>query len=281
MQTFDQIQDAILDRIYSNPAYNALEILTENEKASLSNLTSTSKVSVWRLFVYIISLAVLNIQQIFEIFKTEIQTIVNNGRHLTLPWYKKKALAFQYGDQLNERDEYDVIDVSKQIVKQVAFVGGDRKVTIKVATLVGDELMKITDINQQNAFAAYIFKIGDPGTDYEFIHEDADQLRVVLDYYYDPLLIKNDGTLIDNPTTSVVQQAIKNYLKSVEFDGKFDLNVMTDYIQRAIGYKSIKLNFVGFRAGIATAFTTITREYTTLSGHMKLAELEVNYIASV
>jgi hypothetical protein len=279
-RTINDIQQSILDKKSELTELSALEVLTNNEKASLSNLTSTSKVAVWRLFIYIIAVAIWVLESLFDIFKAEIEAKVKDNRPHTADWYKTKALAFQYGDALIDDDEYAVIDTAKQIVKQVAIVEGDRKLVIKVATLQGNELVKLPDINQVNAFSSYMDKVKDAGTLMEIINEDADKLKIVMDFHYNALLLKNDGTTIDT-NVNVVQKAINDYLQSIDFNGEFEINRMVDYLQRATGYQSLKLNFVGFKAGLATGFSPIDRIYKPLSGYMKVEELEVTYYASL
>lgn len=276
-RSLNDIQQSILDDKDSNAELSALEVLTTNEKTSLSNLTSTSKAAVWRLFVYIIALAIYTLEQILDVFRTEIEIKVKANRPHTADWYKTKALAFQYGDTLVDSDEYTVIDETKKVIKQVACIEGDRKITIKIATLNGDNLVKVSDNNIVNAFMAYMHKVKDAGTLLEYVNEDADLLRVEYEFYYDPLLIKSDGTTIDT-NINVVNKAIDGYLKSLDFNGEFDINKMTDYIQSATGYVSLKLNYVGFKAALATSYTQITRNYKPLSGYMKIADLvSINY----
>lgn len=279
-RNLNDIQQSILNKKADSSVLSALEVLTTDEKATLAGLTSTSKVAVWRLFVYIIAFSIWTLENLFDIFKTEIDAKVKANRPHTADWYKTKALAFQYGDVLVDDDEYSIIDETKQIVKQVAIVEGDRKLIVKIATLNGDELEKLGDINQVNAFASYMDKVKDAGTLLEVVNEDADQLKVDIDFYYDALLVKNDGTTIET-NINVVELAINNYLKSLDFNGEFDINRMTDYLQRATGYKSLKLNFVGFKAGLATSYNEINRAYTPLSGYMKLQELNAIYYASL
>jgi hypothetical protein len=280
-RTINDIQQSILDRMALSSELSALEVLTENEKASLSNLTSTSKVSVWRLFIWIISYAIFVVEAFMDVFRKEITDIVQANKPHNEYWYKQKALAFQYGDTLVDTDEYAIIDETKKIIKQVAIIEGDRELTIKIATLSGDELVKIDDVDKVNAFKSYMHQVKDAGTHLEFVNENADKLKVDLDFYYNPLLLKSDGTMINNPDINVVQTAIVDYLKSLDFNGTFQVNRMVDYLQSATGYTDLKLNFVGFKAGIATSFTSINRVYAPLSGYMKLDELTVNYYASI
>ncbi len=276
-KSLNEIQEIILSKITSSPNLSALEVLTDNEKASLSNLTSTSKVSIWRLFVFCVASAWLVFEQLMDAFYALIEALVKRNRPHGLDWYKSLALAFQYGDELNEDDEYDIIDSSKQIIKQVACIEGDRTIYFKIATLDGTQLVKLSDINQVNAFTAYMEKMRDAGTRIQIVNEDADLLKVELEYYYDALLIKNDGTTIDTGI-NVVEKAINDYLKNLDFNGEFDLNKMTDYLQLATGYKSLKIKYVGFKAALATNYTQITRVYQPLSGYMKLELSESNFI---
>lgn len=276
----NDIQQSILDKIATSAELTALEVLTTSEKSTLAEITSASKVAVWRTFVYVVAFCIYVFELILDVFRAEITAKVSANRPHTLDWYKTKALAFQYGDSLVDSDEYAVIDASKQLVKQVAIEDGDRKLVIKIATLVGDELAPLPEVDQVNAFAAYMGKVKDAGTLLEFVNQDADQLKVELDFYYDALLVKSDGTDITTGL-NVVETAIKSYLKSIDFNGQFDINRMTDYLQSATGYVSLRINYIGFRAGTAVSYTPISRAYKPLAGYMKLQDLQVNYYAVV
>ena len=277
--TVNEIQQTILDAKDQYAELSALEVLTESEQQALPDIDSTSKVSIWRGFIWIISYGIWLLYQYFDTFRAEIDEKVRANRPHGLSWYKAKALAFQYGDPLVNDDEYAVIDPDKQIIKQVAVVEGDRKIIFKIATLDGDELVKIDDADQVNAFVAYMNKVKDAGTLLEFVNENADKLKVQLEFYYDALLVKSDGTLISDPSVNVIEKAINDYLKSLEFNGTFSVNKLTDYLQGATGYKDVRLTFVGFKAGISTSFTPIERQYVSLAGYMKLDTLNITTFA--
>lgn len=285
MPTLNEIQQQIIDAKNSASELSALEVLTDSEKASISGLDSSSKVAIWRFFVWIVSYAMLTVYNLWDAFKAEITAKVEANRPHDIDWYKSRALDFQYGDTLitegSNTGKYEIVDETKKIIKQVAVLSGDRKVIIKIATLSGDELVKIDDPDKVTAFTAYMDKQKDAGTELMIVNEDADKLKVEMDYYYDPLLVKSDGTLISDSSVNVVEVAINAYLKNIVFNGQFDINKMVDYIQQATGCKSLKLNFVGYKAGISTSYTQISRVYNTLSGYMKLEELSVNYYADI
>jgi hypothetical protein len=280
-RSLNEIQQPILDDIATSDALNALQVLTTTEQ-TLTSATSTSKVAVWRLFVYIIAVTTQTLEKILDVFKATVIAIVAANRPHDAEWYKSKALAFQYGDTLVDKDEYEVIDAAKQIIKQVACMEGDRTIVIKIATATGDELIKLPDPNQVNAFITYMNKVKDAGTVIEVTNADADLLKVTMDFYYDALIVDSAGMEI-NTGINVVETAIKSYLKSLDFNGEFDINKMIDYLQKAKGYASLKINFCGFKAGLATSYSIITRNYLPLSGYMKLdlSELQVNYFPNV
>lgn len=280
-RSLNDIQQDILERKDATPELSALEVLTPSEQASLEELNSSSKVAVWRLIVYIVAYAIFTFELLMDVFRNEITTLVKANRPHTVDWYKTKALAFQLGDTLVESDEYYVIDTSKQIIKQVAVLEGDRKIIIKVATSSETELIAVpNNTGQLDSFVAYIDKVKDAGTELEIISENADKLRVAMDFYYDALVVDSNGLEI-NTGANVVETAIKNYLKSLSFNGEFEINKMVDYLQMAVGYKSLRLSLVGGKSSDAPSYTEITRNYLPLSGYMKLEDLDVTYYASI
>ncbi|HUM50495.1 MAG TPA: hypothetical protein PK431_01730 [Chitinophagales bacterium] len=279
--TLNYWQQFILDKITESDELSTLEVLTDNEKATLDDLDSNSKVSMWRLFVFCIAGSLLMFEKLLDAFYAIIEALVKANRPHNADWYKTKALAFQYGDDLVDSDEYPIIDKTKLIIKQVAIEEGDRKIIIKIATLDGDELVKVDDIDKVNAFVAYMNKVKDAGTVIEIINQDADKLKLEIDFYYDALLVKADGTLILDPSINVVEAAIDAYLKNIDFNGEYEINNNVDYFQKAAGYKKVRMSFVGFKAGLATDYTPISLMYKPLSGYMKLEDLQVNYIAVV
>lgn len=278
-RSINDIQQQIIDKISSSTELSAFEVLTPNE-ISTNVPNSSSKVAIWRLIVYCIAFAIFVFESIMDAFKIEIEEKVKANRPHTKDWYKTKALAFQYGDNLVDSDEYEIIDIEKQIIKQVAIVEGDRKIFIKIATLDGTELVKLPDNSQVESFSSYIHKVKDAGTQIEIINEDADKLKINLDFYYDALVIDSEGIEI-NTGINIVETAIKSYLKSIDFNGEFDINKMIDYLQSSNGYKSLKLNYAGYKAGTMLEYNEIQRTYQPLSGYMKLEELSVTYYAVI
>ena len=107
-RNLNDIQQSILDKKTASAELTVLEVLTTDEKSSIDNLTSASKVAIWRLWVFIVAFAIWTLEKLFDVYRIEVDgRIAQNEIHNFL-WYKKKALEFQYGYNLvAESDRYD------------------------------------------------------------------------------------------------------------------------------------------------------------------------------
>lgn len=292
-RSLNDIQQEILDEKENSPELSTLEVLTDNEKATIENLDSTSKVSIWRMIVYIIAVGIWTLEKLFDVFKEQIIAIVEANTPHNRKWYKAKALAFQYGYPLVNDDEYEEIDEEAQVIKQTAVVEEDSAVIVKIATLDGEDLVKIEDDDVVAAFTAYMHQVKDAGTNLSIVNKDADKLKLTLDVYYDPILMRSDGSLTADPGTFPVfnpdysknadgnWDALQSYLRSIDFDGSYVINKGIDYIQSAKGVVDVDISYSAFKAGLLTDFQEFQVKYAPLSGYMKLEDIEVNYIASV
>ena len=142
----------------------------KTQEPALNELNSTSKVAIWRLWVYIISVAIWSLEKIFDLHRADIDKRLAELKPHTARWYRSKALAFQYGfDLLPDSDTFnnqghteEQIEASK-IVKYSAVVeSNDGRLIVKIATESGGRLQPITE-DQHNAFKGYIAEIKDAG----------------------------------------------------------------------------------------------------------------------
>jgi hypothetical protein len=103
-------------------------------------LTSTSKTSIWRLFTYVVAVSLFALENLFDLFSTDVNEIIAAKNPHTLRWYAEKSKAFQYGYNLPaDTDLYDntgiadsIIEDSK-IIAHAAVVEQERGLRIKVA----------------------------------------------------------------------------------------------------------------------------------------------------
>ena len=229
-RTIQEIQTLILQAKAQEPALN--------------ELNSTSKVAIWRLWVYIIAVAIWSLEKLFDQHRADIDKRLSELKPHTARWYRSKALAFQYGfDLLTDSDKFnntghteEQIEASK-IVKYSAVVESpnEGRLIVKIAGEQGEQLQPITDAQKQ-AFEAYLSEIKDAGVRLSVVNYQPDILHLQMKIVYDPLLIDSNGQSIIH-ATKPVETAIKEYLKRLPFNGELVLAHLIDELQQAEGVR--------------------------------------------
>lgn len=114
----------------------------ENEPA-LAKLNSTSKVAVWRLWIYIVAFAIHTLERIFDQHKREVYVALSELKPHTARWYRNKALAFQYGfdlipntDKFNNQNRTEDEIANSKVVKYSAVTEAEQesRLIVKIAT---------------------------------------------------------------------------------------------------------------------------------------------------
>ena len=210
----------------------------------LNELNSTSKVAIWRLWVYIIAVAIWSLEKLFDLHRADIDKRLAELKPHTARWYRSKALAFQYGfDLLPDSDKFnntghteEQIEASK-IVKYSAVVESpnEGRLIVKIAGEQGEQLQPITDAQKQ-AFAAYLQEIKDAGVRLSVVNYQPDILHLQMKIVYDPLVLDSNGQSIIH-ATKPVEEAIKSYLKRLPFNGELVLAHLIDELQQAEGVR--------------------------------------------
>ncbi|MDY3317707.1 nucleotidyltransferase [Riemerella anatipestifer] len=221
------------------------EILTAkaNEPAS-QELNSTSKTSIWRLWIYITAFAIWVLEKLFDTHKEEVSEALRQLKPHTARWYRNKALAFQYGfDLLTDSDQFnntgqtpEQIEESK-IIKYSAVTEAktESRLIVKIATEQGGELQPI-NAEQKESFEAYLSEIKDAGVKITIINYLPDILRLQMKIYRDPLVLDQNGQSILTGKKPV-EDAIKAYLKRLPFNGELVLAHLVDELQKVEGVK--------------------------------------------
>jgi hypothetical protein len=214
------------------------------QEPALESLNSTSKVAIWRLWVYIIAVAIWSLEKIFDIHRADIDKRLAELKPHTARWYRSKALAFQYGfDLLPDSDKFnnqghteEAIEASK-IVKYSAVVESpnEGRLIVKIATEQVDTLQPITDAQKQ-AFEAYLQEIKDAGVRLSVVNYQPDILHLQMKIVYDPLVLDSNGQSITN-AFNPIERTIKAYLKKLPFNGELVLAHLIDALQATEGVK--------------------------------------------
>lgn len=209
---------------------------------NLVELTSTSKTAIYRLFVFIVSYCAWVLENLFDTHDMEVKTIIREEKAHTAPWYRTKAKAFQYGfDLITDTDKYnntgftdEQIEASK-IIKYSAVTKNAGQLLIKIASETGGVLAPIT-APQKEAFDAYIEEIADEGVNYIVVNNLPDILLLKLQIFRDPLVLSDTGMSIVNGKYPV-EDAIKQYMKELPFNGELVLAHLVDKLQLLEGVR--------------------------------------------
>ncbi|CAA0260744.1 hypothetical protein [Tenacibaculum maritimum] len=191
---------------------------------------STSRVAIWRLWVYVVSFCIWTLEILFDKHTHDIDQKLSSLKPHTLRWYRNKALAFQYGfNLLQDSDKFDnglvteeEIELSK-IVKYSAVTesSDESRLIVKIATEQNGVLSPV-DTPQFNAFKAYVKEFKDAGVRITIINFLPDRLRIKMRVVRDQLILDSNG--MDRLTGIFpVNEAIDSFLKQLPFNGELSL----------------------------------------------------------
>lgn len=263
------------------------------QEPALENLNSTSKVAIWRLWVYIISVAIWSLEKLFDLHRTDIDKRLTELKPHTARWYRSKALAFQYGFGLSfDSDKYnnqwlteEQIEASK-IIKYSAVVESknEGRLIVKIAGEQGDTLQPITDAQRQS-FEAYLQEIKDAGVRLSVVNYQPDILHLQMKIIYDPLVLDSNGQSITK-ATKPVEETIISYLKRLPFNGELVLAHLIDALQQAEGVKIPHLVLAQSKnitsGGGYGAFETIEISKIPTAGYFTIDNFnDITYVSNV
>jgi len=237
----------------------------------LADISSPSRVAVWRLWVWLMAYAIWMFEKLQDIFKTEVSDLITSTRFGTLPWYQEIALLWQYGDAVEFIDykfQYATIDTTKQIIKRSAAVAINGQIRLKVAKLSGITPVKLTT-GELTAFNSYITDIKPPGEAVVVISNNPDLLKLYAEIIYNPQVLNADGSSIADGTFPV-EDAINAYLAGIIWDGKFNMRKWQDAIQAVEGVIDVVPGICYGKANAAASYDTIISNYYANAGYMSI-----------
>lgn len=203
-----------------------------------------SKVSIESLLLYIVAVGIWTLEKLFDTHTAEVTDYIATMKPHSLRWYVEKAKAFMYGVPLIDgSDQYDTTNLTdeqiaeKKIVTFAACTEANATLYLKVAKAGPAPLTA----DEKAAFIAYLHEIKDAGVRIDVISEQGDYLKLDMVIYYDPLLINADGESKADGT-KVVEQAIKEYIENIPFNGEFRKNELEDAIQAVEGVVMVEFN---------------------------------------
>lgn len=286
-RTTAEIKKSITDVLIANPdiinAYQLTAGRTFDEEFSAASVES--------ILLFAVAYGIHIHEVLFDEHKAEVLNHIANMKPHSLQWYANKARAYQHGHALiPETDKYDNTGLTDEtiensrIVKYAAVTEQERGLRIKVATSDGNDLDALDDA-QLPAFTAYMQEIKDAGVKLLITSGVADALKLDLFIKYDSLVLDVQGKRLDGTNPRPVQEAIKNYLKNLPFNGRLELSALVDEIQKVDGVRAPYVTAASAKYG-ALPFTSFAgQSYLPDAGYLRFMneddDLNIEFEADV
>lgn len=280
-RTLDDIKQSITQRYVAEMAAIGITV----------DATTWSATNIERCIIYIFAYCAYILEKLFDTHTAEINDIIANKKPHTKNWYKNIVLAYQHGFVVNATTlEYDntgisdsVVEASK-VVKYCAVAEGADTLNIKIAKETGGELMPLSSA-ELAGLQDYMEddKLGqkDAGIYISFINEDADALQISYDVYVNPSVIDINGVHIISGLNTV-ELAIKQHLKSLQFNGVFAPQRLEEFIKSTCeGVELLKLRSCLVKPHGASTWLAVDVQYLPNSGYLKIIntnDLTLNYL---
>ena len=237
MRTIEEIKETICADFMRNESVAELFGFTPGD----SFTSHFSKVSVIGILFYIFAVAAWALEKLFDTYKGEVDTRIEEIIPHRPRWYRDKVLAFMKGKTLiADTDRYDTegmtedaIAAARVVKHAVAVENRDASLlTIKVAGEKDGKRCRL-DAETEAQLAAYIAEIKDAGVRTALVNIDPDRFNCEADVYYDPMLVAET-------VESACREAVRNYIENLPFNGEYTNMALVDALQTLDGVRSTR-----------------------------------------
>ncbi len=248
--------------------YNQL-LTAKNAQSNLSNLNSTSQVSKWNLWLWIIAVGQSILEQLQDANIAQMETNISNTPALTAQWIAQMCKNFQYSVsspqtlQLTVTDTFPYVSISYPVINpflcpvaQCSVTSNNNgQIIIKVATLSGsppalgplDGTAGSTSGATCMALQSYLNTILPPNIHYVLINDNPDRLYIEANVFFNA---SYSGVVQVN-----MNSAINAYLAGIPFNGTVTVSALEEAMLAVPGVNDVVLNNVFWRQAIQTGLT--------------------------
>lgn len=254
-------------------------IATKETQTDLSGLTSTSNTAIWKLVYYTIAVSISFHEQLWDLFKKDLETIRDNTPVQTERWWVDRMKnQFQFDNIDTDKGVlkigedfvpfYTTVDETKRIVDfaSVKQTEGSRQVNIKIAKNDGSGNAEQLTLEQLTSARSYVNEIQGAGLFIQTVSFPPDEIEIDIDIYF-------DGQYIISNVETDVKEAIKSYLLDLKFDGSIEIIRLIDAIQKVDGIKDVFINVIYGKPSSAPK-QEFNRVYDSLAGYATLNETD-------
>lgn len=222
-RTIKETQDTIIRDLKENTAFRL----------------SDSKVSEWRLWTYIIAVAINAFEIILDLFRSEIETLTNKITPGTVRWYAEMCYRFQNNHKLLFDDKTAMLFYEKdapedRIVKIVAISEKEKKLLIKAAKIDNNNKILPLSLEEKYNFTAYIDAIKFAGVVTDVVSTSGDKIRYGLQVWFEPSI---PHTLVRENVIA----ALSSFKTALGFDSMIYTQKFMDAVMTASGVVTCKL----------------------------------------
>ena len=222
-----EMTDLILD---SEVLVNAMDL--DPEKAWKKQVSAASVIDI---LLTIIATTYYALNWMFETYKAEVDEKVQAALPGTRQWYYEKAMAFRYGQSVNDDGVYTtpITDDSCLIVKYCAVVEEYNGVLIKVNKANHVPL----DNNELQAFIQYMQSIKFAGGNLVITSTALDAMTLDISIVRNAMLL---SSLAVAKTT--ISTAINTYLQTIQPDGVLNKTQLIKAVMAVDGVEDVVIN---------------------------------------
>ena len=238
-----------------------------------------SKVSIINILFYLFASAAWVLEQLFESHKKEVEECIDRTIPHRPKWYRAKVLGFMKGMTLMpDTDDYDTsemsdgdIEAARVIKHAVAVESSDASLlTVKVAGESGGERCPL-DEETERQLAAYLAEIKDAGVRIDLINEKPEIFGCRLVIYYDAMLSEKD-------VGDRCEEAIRDYVENLPFNGEYSDMALVDALQTVEGVKVVHLAGTDVSTEDDSSKKAIGVIHTPEAGYFKTGDISIEMI---
>lgn len=254
------------------------EIIAQKEATpALQDLTSASKSAIWRLWSYITASAIWAHEKIVErnalvsrphnlqwyrdqalnyvkgaplvwedgYFRFDLEGIQDVDSRKIVNYCAVSERLFDEVQQTLQQDGAPIQDVEELISEYYYNQVG--VIRMKVAKEENEQIQRLEE-SELVSFRYYMNQIKDAGNQLLIESLDGDRIHLKVEVFVDPLLIsvdegnaENNGRSLRDLSIKPIENAIKDYIENLEFNGAIVPTYLVDRIQQATGTKLVLL----------------------------------------
>lgn len=284
-RSITEIKKGMTEQFMANPVIREKYGLKEDDTFD----SAFSTVSIENILFGIFASAAYILEGLFDTFAASVDKKVAAAVPATIPWYRRICLEYQHGDKLvlNEATQqygYEEVDLSKRLVKFAAVRDQGAYVDILVSGEGEDNMPVALPNDILVPFEQYLRAHKPAGIQMEINSYNPDDIRIYMSIQYDRLIMNDDGTLISNNGQHPVEDAIKSYLRSIEYGGVFNKTKLIDVVQKAEGVQDLILSSVSAKPSGDAPYTEVkSNNYPAVSGAFNAVDLRntITYVTSL